>query len=186
MTANLCRPLTNPYWRYIMAKTDLTAQRLRELLDYNPETGVFTWRVDVGRWGRIKAGTATGSPDAFGHLRIQVDGTLYYSHRLAWLYMTGTWPENEVDHRDTVPHNNKWINLRDKTHRVNTENRRRPTHGKKSGMPIGVSVDKRDGAIRADITVDGRAISLGRHPTPEIAHAAYLKAKRRMHEGNTL
>lgn len=59
-----------------MATANLTAQRARELLNYDPETGIFTWKVNVGRWGRIKAGTETGSPDVHGHLRIQVDGTL--------------------------------------------------------------------------------------------------------------
>ena len=68
-----------------MATANLTSQRVCELLNYDPDSGIFTWKVDVGRWGRIKAGTPTGSPDATGHLRIQVDGTLYYAHRLAFL-----------------------------------------------------------------------------------------------------
>lgn len=169
-----------------MATNDLTPERLREMLHYDSGTGVMTWRVNVGRWGRTKAGTRTGSSDFTGHLRTQVDGVLYYCHRLAFLYTTGAWPIGEVDHIDGDPANNAWANLRDVPHRLNAQNRRTPTRNKKSGMPIGVSVDARDGAIRADITIDGRAVSLGRHETPEKAHAAYVAAKRKMHAGNTL
>ncbi len=169
-----------------MAVCDITADRVRELLHYDKETGVFTWRIDVGRWGRTKAGTVTGSPDANGHLRIQVDGVLLYAHRIAWLYMTGHWPTGDVDHRDGCPSNNVWSNLRDVLHQTNTENRRRATKDKKSGLPIGVSIDRRDDTIRADITVNGKTISLGRYSTPEAAHTAYLDAKRKLHAGCTI
>ncbi|AOG25256.1 HNH endonuclease signature motif containing protein [Acidovorax sp. RAC01] len=169
-----------------MATANLTAQRLRELLNYDPETGIFTWKVNAGRWGRIKAGTETGSPDLTGHLRIQVDGTLYYAHRLAWLMQTGAWPLGDVDHMDGVPGNNRWRNLRDVPHQTNAENRRKAHRNKQSGLPMGVSIDKRDGGIRADITVNGRARSLGRFDDPEQAHAAYLKAKRELHSGCTI
>lgn len=169
-----------------MKKIELAADRLRALLEYDSTTGVFRWRVDVGRWGRIKAGTITGSPDAFGHLRVQVDGRLYYAHRLAWLYMTGDWPSGEVDHIDGVPHSNAFSNLRDVPHQVNTENRRKANRDKASGLPIGVSIDRRDGRYRADITVRGKGVSLGRYSDPERAHQAYLVAKRRLHEGCTI
>lgn len=169
-----------------MAACDITAERVRELLSYDLETGVFRWRVNVGRWGRIKAGSETGSPDLNGHLRIQIDGTLLYAHRVAWLHVTGSWPNGDIDHIDGEPGNNRWVNLRDVPHQINTENRRRAIRGKKSGLPIGVSIDARDGAYRADITVDGSTRSLGRHETPELAHAAYLDAKRILHAGCTI
>lgn len=169
-----------------MANPSLTPERLRELLDYDSDSGIFRWRVNVGRWGRIKAGTITGSKDATGHLRIQVEGTLHYSHRLVWLYMTGEWPEGDVDHIDGVSDNNRFANLRDVPHQMNTENRRKAHRNKASKLPMGVSIDKRDGAYRADITVAGRAISLGRFDDPGTAHAAYLKAKRAMHAGCTI
>lgn len=169
-----------------MANANLTAQRASELLDYDSDTGIFKWKVDVGRWGRTKAGTVTGSPDLNGHLRIQVDGTLYYAHRIAWLMSTGSWPVGDIDHMDGCPSNNRFSNLRDVLHQTNTENRRRATKNKASGMPMGVSIDKRDGGIRADITVDGKARSLGRFKNPEQAHEAYLKAKRGLHAGCTI
>ena len=169
-----------------MAKANLTAERLREVLHYDPKTGHFIWLIDVGRWGRTKAGTLTGSPDITGHLRTQVDGTLYYCHRLAFLYMNGRWPSGDVDHIDGVSSNNAWSNLRDVTHKMNTQNRRSPNKNKLTGLPIGVSLDARDGGIRSDITVDGKTRSLGRYATPELAHQAYVNAKRILHEGNTL
>ena len=169
-----------------MATANLTSQRVRELLNYDPDSGIFTGKVDVGRWGRIKAGTPTGSPDATGHLRIQVDGTLYYAHRLAWLVVTGEWPVGDIDHIDGAPANNRFANLRDVPHQTNTENRRRAARNKRSGMPIGVFIDRRDGAIRADITVNGKARSLGRFNDAQQAHEAYLKAKRELHNGCTI
>ena len=169
-----------------MATSNLTAQRLREVLHYNPETGIFTWLVNAGRWGRIKAGTPSGSPDANGYLRSQVDGTLYYCNRLAFLYMAGRWPDGIAEHRDGVPSNNRWGNLRDVSQHTNTENRRKPTRNKRSGLPLGVSVDRRDGAIFASITVGGRWTYLGRFKSAEAAHQAYLDAKRRLHQGCTV
>lgn len=102
------------------------------------------------------------------------------------MIVTGSWPVGDIDHIDGNPANNKFANLRDVLHKTNTENRRKATRNKASGMPIGVSIDKRDGGIRADITVNGRARSLGRFKTPELAHDAYLKAKREFHLGCTI
>lgn len=169
-----------------MADTSLPAARLRELLCYDPETGVFTWRQNVGRWGRVKAGTVAGGVNAHGHVVIRVQGASIYAHRIAFLLMTGEFPSFSVDHLDGVKTNNAWANLRDVSQHTNTENRRTPTRGKASGLPLGVSIDRRDNRIRADITVKGKAISLGRFNTPEEAHAAYVEAKRRLHEGCTI
>ena len=169
-----------------MAGHDLTAARLREILDYDPETGVFRWRVPVGRWGRIKPGTVAGGPNFYGHLRLFIEGKFFYCHRLAWLYVTGGWPDGDIDHLDGDRSNNRFSNLRDVTHQPNTENRRKAHRGKSSKLPLGVSVDKRDGAYSASIMVNGKSIALGRYVSPELAHAAYLDAKRRMHEGCTI
>jgi len=169
-----------------MAVCDITADRVRELLHYDTETGVFTWRVDVGRWGRTKAGTVTGSPDTLGYLRIGVGGCDLYAHRLAWLYMTGNWPNGDIDHVDGCPSNNSWRNLRDVSHKTNSENRRKAAKGKKSGLPIGVSIERDTGVFVSHIMTNGRIHSLGRHSTPEAAHAAYVDAKRKLHAGCTI
>lgn len=169
-----------------MAAANLTPNRLRELVQYNPDTGKLIWLINAGRWGRIKAGSETGSPDLTGHLRTQIDGVLYYCHRLAFFFMMDKWPDGDIDHIDGDPSNNAWSNLRDVPHKVNTQNRRKPTRNKKTGLPIGVSFDARDGGIRSDITIDGKTRSLGRFATPELAHEAYKAAKRKLHPGCTL
>jgi hypothetical protein len=75
----------------------LTAARLRERLHYDPKTGVFT-----RRWSRkgFKAGSVSGGKLSDGHIGVTVDGRQYYAHRLAWLWMTGEWPDPETDHKD--------------------------------------------------------------------------------------
>jgi hypothetical protein len=159
----------------------LTAERLRELLDYGPETGVFTWRVTVGR--RAKAGAIAGSRHKDGYWQIRIDGKLQLAHRLAWLWMTGEWPESILDHFDTNRANNKWSNLRNATRRLNAENRRDPRRGSASGL-IGVS-RRGDGWV-ACITVSGKKHHLGYHRNRWDAHEAYVNAKRRLHEGCTI
>lgn len=170
-----------------MAKADLTAQRLRELLHYDPLTGVFTWLVDVGPMKSIKAGTVAGSfTGKNGRLLIGTGRRVYRASRLAFLFMTGDWPEGDAEHKDGDPTNDRWANLRDTTHKVNTQNRRTPTRTKKSGLPLGVSIRKRDGAIIANICIDGRQVYLGQFADAQQAHKVYLDAKRRHHEGCTI
>ena len=102
----------------------IKANRLKELLEYDPETGLFTRLTTNHRW---KKGVIVGSLDkskgsTAGYVRIFVDGKRYKAHRLAWLYMTGEWPVN-IDHKNHVRHDNKWCNLREVTHSDNTKNR---------------------------------------------------------------
>lgn len=90
---------------------DLTAKRLRELLVYNPETGIFKRRIDAHN-GRFKAGEIVGSKDAHGYLTIWIDKTSYKAHRLAWLYAHGKWPDGEIDHKNGLRSDNRLTNLR--------------------------------------------------------------------------
>lgn len=88
----------------------VTRERLKELYHYNKKTGVFTRRSN----GKVSIQKK--------RVRIRIDGKLYIASRLAWLYVTGKWPENEIDHRDRDPMNNRWKNLRDLTHEANLQN----------------------------------------------------------------
>src|SRR5690606_34614864 len=98
----------------------LTQQRLKELLYYDPETGIFT-RL-VGRSGpRARAGDVAGSDNGKGYIRIYVDGRPYKAHRLAWFYMHGEWPE-EIDHRNGERADNRLSNLRPVTRQQNNLN----------------------------------------------------------------
>jgi len=168
-----------------MAATDLTATRLRELFIYCPETGAFTRRIDAGRWGEIKAGSSAGGIDSEGYLAIRIDGHLYRCHRLAWLYVTGEWPAQLVDHRDGVRTNNRFDNLRDESRRLNQENMRRPMSNNTTGF-LGVHFNKAAQKFEAFINVNGKKKYLGLYDTGELASEAYLRAKRELHSGCTI
>ena len=92
-----------------MAEASLTAARLRELLHYNPDDGLFRWRVAGPK--RV-VGAPAGSRQRIGYIVIRVDGRLHYAHRLAWLHTTGAWPAASIDHIDGDKGNNRWVNLR--------------------------------------------------------------------------
>lgn len=161
-----------------MAKTNLSAERLRELLHYDPETGVFTWRVN--RW-RLRAGDQAGFVTVRGRVLIRVDQYAHKAHRLAWFYVHGEWPEKGIDHIDGNPANNRIANLRLTNQSENLQNQRRPHKGNASGY-LGVSWVKDRGKWEAKIKHDGRTVHLGRFAAPEDAYAAYLTAKRKYHK----
>lgn len=96
-----------------------SVRRLRELLDYDPATGVFTWRLYRGR---VAAGSVAGSLDRYGYRQIQIDGKLHLAHRLAWLYVYGEWPSGELDHADGSRDSNGINNLRPATRSQNNAN----------------------------------------------------------------
>lgn len=164
-----------------MAAAILTHARLRELLHYDPNTGVFTWRVS--RKGVQHAGAVAGDMNRRGYWRICVDQRRYIASVLAWFYMTGAWPEQDIDHKDGVRHHNWWSNLREVSRSVNNQNQRRAQLGSKSGY-LGVSPNRKGWA--ASINADGVKHHLGTFATPQQAHAAYVDAKRRLHPGNML
>lgn len=153
----------------------LTAARLRALLHYDPETGIFTWVQPTGR--RVKPGQIAGSATGAGYLLIAVDGCRTYAHRLAWLYMTGEWPEREIDHKDLNPSNNIWNNLRVATSGQNKANQRIPVTNS-SGFK-GVSWSKKDKIWTAYITVGGKHRYLGGFHDPRLAARAYEQAAAR-------
>lgn len=162
-------------------KTTLTAERLRELLHYDPLTGIFTRRVKSGP--RVKVGDVAGTTHADGGVEIRVDGRSYKANRLAWLYMTGEWPAAQVDHKDGNRANNVFGNLRDVSPTVNQQNRRRTAVDTKTGR---MGVMEKGGRFYAYIDVDGRRKWLGGHETADAAHATYLTNKRVLHPGCTI
>lgn len=88
----------------------LTHARLRELIHYDPDTGVMTWRI--ARRAQAPPGDVAGGPTQKGYWHIRIDGTLYKRHRLAWLYMTETTPSEEVDHINRKAGDDRFTNLR--------------------------------------------------------------------------
>lgn len=98
----------------------LTQERLKHLLHYDPETGVFRWRETMGP--KAISGSIAGCQNNTGRRTIGVDRGLYLEHRLAWLYMTGEWPEGDLDHENRNPADNRWVNLRPATQQENCFN----------------------------------------------------------------
>lgn len=154
---------------------DLTQARLKELLVYKPQTGVFEWLVGKG------AGTEAGGKDKKnGYMRIKVDGVLYRTHRLAWLYMTGAFPIDHVDHRDGDRTNNRWANLRPAVIAENNQNSWIPRSNSVSGVR-GVSWYPLYSKWRAVIGIQGKTINIGYFDSIEEAAAAYTAKKIDIH-----
>ena len=164
-----------------MAKADLTAARLREVLHYDPERGTFRRLACFQRPDVVGRDATRG-----GHYpRMGIDGHRYYAHHLAWLYMTGAFPVLEIDHRDGDKNNFKWGNLREVTSSENKQNWRRAKSDSSSGL-LGVSWDSARNKWAARIKVGKVYKYLGRFDDKFAASAAYLAAKREHHAGCTI
>lgn len=138
--------------------SSLTATRLRELVEYSPETGEFIWKVSTGP--RSQAGGRAGTYKKGHRSQIRVDGVIYKSHRLAWLYMTGEWPTDQVDHEDGDPSNNRWSNLRSASNTVNNRNKTLNYNNKTGISGVCIDPSKRRPTWCAYIK-DGKKIHLG-------------------------
>lgn len=159
----------------------ITAERLREVLDYNPETGIFVWRFRPNVSAR--AGKIAGCVSINGYIKVNSGSKTYFAHRLAWLYVHGVWPKEYIDHINGDKADNRIDNLREATPAQNCQNLRRATSACLSGI-LGVS--KREYGYSAHITIGYKTRNLGKYATIEEAQAAYLAAKTALHEFSTL
>lgn len=143
----------------------ITAERLRNLLDYDPETGVFRWR----RAGQF-AGRIAGTTNREGYRRIQIDAAIYQRSVLAWLYVTGELPTVQLDHRDRNTGNDAFANLRPATQTQNKAN-----SGVYKNNKLGVKGVRRhrNGRFEARLRVNGKAKYLGCYRTIDEAKAVY-------------
>jgi len=160
----------------------LTQEMLKELLEYDPNTGIFRWK---NRRGSAKKGAEAGNYCPDGYIEIRVYKKLHKAHRLAWLYMNGEHPSMDIDHIDGNRSNNSIFNLRHVSRLDNLHNQRLPYSRSKTGL-IGSWKHSQTGKYTSQIRSDGKKICLGLFDTKEEAHKAYVEAKRKLHATCTI
>lgn len=153
----------------------ITQSRLMELIRYDPETGLLKWNIDRRK---VFAGDVAGWR-SHGYIRIRIDGSCYYAHRLVFLYMTGVLPESGVDHINMNGEDNRWCNLRLADQSENMCNAGRPRHNT-SGTK-GVSFNKNANKWQANIRFRGQSHHLGYYDTLSQAAMARQTATNRIH-----
>lgn len=179
-----------------MAKADLpTPDQLRQLLDYDPETGSLSWkrrcveqfRDTKGRkkehaaanWNARYAGAEVGVIDTHGYRKFRFAGSTYYAHRVAWAIAHGAWPDAEIDHINCDPADNRLANLRQASPAENARNKR--TLPRSSTGLKGVYWHRQCEKWAATIRVGGKQRYIGLYRTPEEAHAAYCEEAKKLH-----
>lgn len=164
---------------------DLEARDVRELLDYDSSTGILVWKWRdrkwfCNSWGWPRWNSRYAGKPAFicvirGYKRGGILGRLYSASRIIWLYVTGSWPEGEIDHKNHICSDDRYDNLRDVSHQENSRNQRLPSDNH-SGV-CGVRRCK-SGRFRVEIRIDGKSINLGRYDTLMEAKKARKTAER--------
>lgn len=151
----------------------ITADELRRLLNYDPKTGVFTNRTFRGL--RALEGAEAGNITSNGYIDVTIRKRKYKAHRLAWLYVYGEWPENNIDHINRIKTDNRISNLRDVTQAENGRNK--STHKNNTSGVTGVDYHK--GQWRARIRVNRKSLHLGYYATMADAVASRKRAEER-------
>lgn len=158
-----------------MTTSELTQDVLKQYLHYDKDTGIFTRLIRTSC--SVKIGDVAGCVDC-GYIRLTLLGKKYHAHRLAWLYMTGKWPKQEIDHINGVRSDNKICNLREATHSENMKN-----YAKKSTNTSGykgVSWSKRDRYWVASFNIGDMHYKSHSHKTAKSASLAYQKFAKEM------
>ncbi len=151
-----------------------TAAELREWLRYDPATGHFTWLQKAS--SRAMPGYRAGCLDrTSGYWVIKILKRQCKASRLAWLYMTGEWPEDEVDHKNTARSDNRWSNLRPGNRSTQLANQR-PRSPHKKGIYL-----RKSGRWMAQVQCRDIRLNLGTYNTEDEAHEAYRRAATKLH-----
>ena len=176
------------------ARREVSPDLLRQLLDYDPETGVLTWRArtpdmfkdgNIGRsancsaWNSRYAGTVAGSPDYEGYILISILGKTYRASRVSFAIVNGYWPKDEIDHKDCASSDDRFCNLREATRAQNASNRRTPKNNT-SGYK-GVTFHKHHRKYLAQIGHRGLNIYLGLFDAAEEAAERRAEESARLH-----
>ncbi|URF03001.1 HNH endonuclease signature motif containing protein [Cupriavidus campinensis] len=153
-------------------------ERMKSIVEYNPDTGIFSRLVAAG--GR-KVGDVCGWTMNRGYINVNVGGCQVLAHRLAWMFMYGPIPPKmDIDHIDGDRKNNRIANLRLATRSQNNQNISRARSDNRTGL-LGAHVGRSLGSYTSRISVNGKDTFLGTFATAEDAHAAYMKAKQQLH-----
>lgn len=171
-------PLTKIAIKELEVREMTEAQKLvRNLFDYDRDTGLLTWRVR--KRNSVHIGEVAGSLDAHGYICVQIDGRPHKAHRLIWLWLHGEWPPKEIDHINGNRSDNREANLRLANNFQNSANRLRQKNNT-SGYK-GVSLHRKTGKWQASARLGGNLRYLGLFASASEAHAVYVNATRQYH-----
>ena len=159
-------------------KQNLDHETLTRILDYDPETGVFRWKEKISCKNVV--GSVAGFRDN-GYVRIGIYGNQFLAHRLAWLYVHGEWPNEEIDHINMDRSDNRIANLRHVTKVQNMRNRGAQANNK-VGLKGVCEHKQQPGKYTAQIFINRKKIHLGVFTSPEEAHQAYVQASAIYHK----
>ena len=165
-----------------MKVNQLNQKELKRHLHYDPETGIFTRKIS--NCNRVKVGDIAGTKHKGGYLAVTINYETHLAHRLAWLYMTGFWPKNHIDHDNHIRNDNRWINLCDVTQQENNKNislRKRNVSG-----CAGVTPNKEKNKWECKISLNGKSVFLGYFKSLDLAISTKKEAniKHGFHENH--
>jgi hypothetical protein len=167
-------------------EAEVSAEEIRRLVGYDPETGVFVWKhreegtagCSLG-WNGKNAGKVAGTTMGLGYRMLTFFNRKFLAHRVAWCYVHGSWPPDQIDHINMIRDDNRIVNLRLATNQLNTVNRTAQANNVCGYR--GVRLHKASGLWHARITVGGREHSLGYWKTAEDASKCYRVVSRLLH-----
>lgn len=164
-----------------MVKTDITQSQLKEILDYDPETGIFKWKIKKSYFA--VPGQIAGCLNNFGYVRIGIGKKSYMAHRLAWLWYYGEWPKKLIDHINHKKDDNRICNLRDATPSQNTLHTKK--HRNTTSKIRGVDWHKSYKKWMVRIQIDGKRKTIGFFSCIEEAKTAREEAEKRIFPSET-